>query len=153
MASRLGWAAPSASLGAQQVRHTWQVRHDSLATIHARLPICPPRRAKNYKPGLEPRPPPFKFKGARLVFLKNYTDYFAQAKAGNALPQFWDDICSAYWVEFPWRLPIDEEPHDGVPIDDPLVELSAAESSERRYTMTKTRIEIKTFFYRQSLAR
>ncbi|KAJ7726343.1 hypothetical protein B0H16DRAFT_1471393 [Mycena metata] len=57
------------------------------------------------------RAPAFRFTGQRAEFLRNHLyDFFTALKAGK-LRRFWPDLFEKYWLHFPWRLPIDVDPH------------------------------------------
>ncbi|KAJ7120483.1 hypothetical protein C8R43DRAFT_1136868 [Mycena crocata] len=108
---------------------------------------------KTQKDALPPGPPLFRFKKSRLAFLQGHFDAFLAAKQSARVDGFLETLYAEYSEKFPWRLPILEEPFEGMLIDDPAVELSSADRSERRYTATKTRIEIKSWFLREDDAR
>ncbi|KAF7349506.1 hypothetical protein MSAN_01741000 [Mycena sanguinolenta] len=59
------------------------------------------------------------FAGARLEFLAARVNDFHMACNEGCTCSFWCNIFRKYWVNFPWRLPLDVEPHCGMDLSDP----------------------------------
>ncbi|KAJ7487248.1 hypothetical protein B0H11DRAFT_2230568 [Mycena galericulata] len=95
---------------------------------------------KTNKSSLPPAPPPFRFKGERLAFLQLHVESFMTVfSAGTTgLDAFFDDMYAQYWVRFPWRLEVTQEPFEGMRIDRDTDVLTAKDFSERLYTRTVT---------------
>ncbi|KAJ7720539.1 hypothetical protein B0H16DRAFT_1474371 [Mycena metata] len=99
-----------------------------MATSHPNLPGHPPIFALSLSLRVMPadrtkstptpqnkkkttREPTFRFQGERVVFLHQRLELFYDAVARNDLPNFWRNVFAQYWQLFPWRLPIDQDPH------------------------------------------
>jgi hypothetical protein len=62
--------------------------------------------------------PPFRFQGERRQFLESRVPEFVKDPLSNRR-DFWRQIFVEYWATFPWRLPIDVDPHDGIDMSEP----------------------------------
>ncbi|KAJ7429365.1 hypothetical protein B0H11DRAFT_1945156 [Mycena galericulata] len=93
------------------------------------------KKGKSKKSRDPPPPPPFRFQGARLAWLQPQIDAFLTALHRGRLHTFLPDLYERYWKNFPWRLPIEEEPYPGMAFDDDLLELSTTERIQRDYVV------------------
>ncbi|KAJ7468408.1 hypothetical protein B0H11DRAFT_1920992 [Mycena galericulata] len=100
-----------------------------------------------------PLPPPFRFQGARLDWLASHFDAYLTAMYRGRLHIFIPALYDQYWKNFPWRLPIEEEPYPGMAFDDDLFELSTAERIQRDYVVARTNVRIRSYFHQARLAR
>ncbi|KAJ6487272.1 hypothetical protein C8R47DRAFT_1071341 [Mycena vitilis] len=110
----------------------------------------PAERTKKSKKAKKTYAPPFRFEGARLEFLETYTEGFMEhvAVEGALRRRFWPILLNDYWSRFPWRLPIDCEPHesmnDPVPMDLPP---TREEAEHRMAIIIGTESRIKCFYF------
>ncbi|KAJ7441778.1 hypothetical protein B0H11DRAFT_2251837 [Mycena galericulata] len=120
-----------------------------------KTPSVPLRRTKKAKKSLAlpPPPPPFRFQGARLKFLKQYVADFLALAAGPVQKLWFDNFIPLYWAEFPWRLPIDQDPYVNMPSCHPTDVLDADEICQRAYILARTNVRIRSFFHHARLMR
>ncbi|KAL1939361.1 hypothetical protein VTO73DRAFT_9917, partial [Trametes versicolor] len=71
------------------------------------------RRAKREKKGGKSGNPGL-FHGSRAIFLQSHLPTFVLLKNANRKAQndFWNQIFADYWRNWPWHLPLDQEPED-----------------------------------------
>ncbi len=71
------------------------------------------RRAKREKKGGKSGNPGL-FHGSRAIFLQSHLSTFVLLKNANRKAQndFWNQIFADYWRNWPWHLPLDQEPED-----------------------------------------
>ncbi|KAJ7441785.1 hypothetical protein B0H11DRAFT_1932713 [Mycena galericulata] len=98
------------------------------------------KKGKSKKSRDPPPPPPFRFQGARLAWLQPQINAFLMALHRGPLHTFLPDLYERYWKNFPWRLPIEEEPYPGMAFDDDLLELSTTERIQRDYVVARTNV-------------
>ena len=60
-------------------------------------------------PSVPRRGPKGHFQGSRKEFLENHVTAYLAAGKGNC-QNFWHDLFSAWWKQYPWRLADNEEP-------------------------------------------
>ncbi|KAJ7684858.1 hypothetical protein DFH06DRAFT_1118514 [Mycena polygramma] len=90
------------------------------------------------------RPEALNFRGERKEFLNRHVDAFQTAADQRQLRVFWIGLFTEYWQNFPWRLPIDQEPHCGMLMHDP----ETHEEVDIRTTIyIKTQARIKAFYF------
>ncbi|KAJ6472929.1 hypothetical protein C8R47DRAFT_1067216 [Mycena vitilis] len=90
------------------------------------------------------RPEALNFRGERKEFLDRHIDAFQTATDQRQLRSFWIALFTEYWQNFPWRLPIDQEPHCGMLMHNPE---SYEEVDLRTAIYIKTQARIKAFYF------
>ncbi|KAJ7512299.1 hypothetical protein B0H11DRAFT_2214103 [Mycena galericulata] len=53
---------------------------------------------------------PSEFQGSRLAFMTARLDDYMKYSKDHNTRSFWPPFFHAYWREFPWRVPLNEEP-------------------------------------------
>ncbi|KAJ7635990.1 hypothetical protein DFH06DRAFT_1139074 [Mycena polygramma] len=86
----------------------------------------------------------FSFRGKRKEFLEGQVENFMAAHVARETPRFFKTLFAVYWENFPWRLPIDRDPHCGMLMHDPE---TPAEVDLRTLTWITTQAKIKSFFW------
>ncbi|KAJ6467416.1 hypothetical protein C8R45DRAFT_1171850 [Mycena sanguinolenta] len=89
--------------------------------------------------------PPFRFTGQRLAFLESFLDRFDTVCKENRYRPFWREIFKLYWHHFPWRLPIDNEPHCAILYA--IAPRGEEELNEMTAITIATETRIKRFFF------
>ncbi|KAJ7715640.1 hypothetical protein B0H16DRAFT_1709752 [Mycena metata] len=105
-----------------------------------------PRTKRNQKKDGTTREPAFKFQGERLVFLNQRLELFYDATARRDLHQFWVRLFAEYWHIFPWRLPIDEDPHCGM-LTDSSTTINHEDIDKKTAIILNTQMRVKGWFY------
>ncbi|KAJ7155745.1 hypothetical protein C8R46DRAFT_1041101 [Mycena filopes] len=78
------------------------------------------------------------FSGSRLEFLQDWLPRYFEAVDTHELPTFWPMLHAEYWTTFPWRLPIDVEPHCGPECFPDKHPLSHEDLDKRTFTRMQT---------------
>ncbi|KAJ7734407.1 hypothetical protein B0H16DRAFT_1731756 [Mycena metata] len=94
---------------------------------------------------------PFTFTGAREIFLRERTPAFFEAFTKGKLPEFWRGVFEDYWRYFPWRLPIDLDPHCAMDVDFPGERLSREDIDKRTAILITTQMRVKSWFFHKRL--
>ncbi|KAJ7430403.1 hypothetical protein FB451DRAFT_1199098 [Mycena latifolia] len=84
----------------------------------------------------------FSFQGQRAEFLSSRLNTFFASLDKSRLRQFWPVLFDEYWKLFPWRLPVDEEPHCAMLIDGVNCELRVNEWEWRHQIITRTETKL-----------
>ncbi|KAJ7085999.1 hypothetical protein B0H15DRAFT_950596 [Mycena belliarum] len=95
--------------------------------------------------------PGYHFSPQRAVFLKARVGDYLTALGNGRTPRFWTETFHAYWRHFPWRLPIDEDPHCAMLIDGVNVDLKSTEWEWRYQVVERTQMKIRSYFFRQRI--
>ncbi|KAJ7071706.1 hypothetical protein B0H15DRAFT_807049 [Mycena belliarum] len=95
----------------------------------------------------------FKFTGMRAAFLKKRLPDYLAAVSDHRLSRFWQRLFPDYWHTFPWRLPIDVDPHCSMPLDALTDEAKPSEWEWKYQLVERTQMKIRTYYLRQRLRR
>ncbi|KAJ7028793.1 hypothetical protein C8F04DRAFT_1265546 [Mycena alexandri] len=82
-----------------------------------KLPPSPKQRLRGLPAGPLKRAPCGKFSPEREKFLRRHLEAFYTAGDNGIVRNFWPGLFTAYWDDFPWRLPVDVDPHPGMLVD------------------------------------
>ncbi|KAJ7606995.1 hypothetical protein DFH06DRAFT_1149729 [Mycena polygramma] len=95
---------------------------------------------------------PFRFTGKCLEFLAERIAYFHNALDAKhpRIARFWSTIFEEYWAAFPWRLPVDVDPHPAMDVSQPGTH---QEVDEKEVVVLQTQYRIKAFMFHQRMAR
>ncbi|KAJ7119385.1 hypothetical protein C8R46DRAFT_1050813 [Mycena filopes] len=90
------------------------------------------------------------FSPAREVFLTRFLPGYYDAFERKTLPtEFWPALYSEYWMEFPWRLPFDTDPHCAMTLDVRGEVLSPEDVDAQTATHLITNSKLRAWFHRQ----
>ncbi|KAJ7443316.1 hypothetical protein FB451DRAFT_1413802 [Mycena latifolia] len=95
----------------------------------------------------------FGLQGQRADFLSSKINEFFESLRDHRLRKFWTKLYAQYWEIFPWRLPVDEEPHCAMLIDGVNCQLRVAEWEWRYQVITRTQTRIRTYFFHKRTLR
>ncbi|KAJ7226579.1 hypothetical protein C8J57DRAFT_1252514 [Mycena rebaudengoi] len=88
---------------------------DLIFCIKCSHPLCTPHMGKKKKSGDKPAKKcgtPSHFQGKRVAYLEVHVTEFLSHSKKKTMPMFYQNFVPAYWCVFPWRLALNEEPHD-----------------------------------------
>ncbi|KAJ6467022.1 hypothetical protein C8R45DRAFT_1106437 [Mycena sanguinolenta] len=87
------------------------------------------------------------FHSKQLEFLQSMVDKYCVQSDEGATRTWWKEVWEPYWKQFPWDLPLDQEPpEDLAGYDKPDSELSEEEKARKAKVITDTEAKIKRWF-------
>ncbi|KAK7050123.1 hypothetical protein R3P38DRAFT_3173183 [Favolaschia claudopus] len=95
---------------------------------------------------------PSDFQGKRLEFLLAFHPTYADASLRGKTRGIWADFFAKYWSNFPWRLPLSQDPDESDPTDYAMLPQDAAEKELHKTTITTVEQKIKLWLGRQNKA-
>jgi hypothetical protein len=80
---------------------------------------------------------PSDFVGKRAEFLNTFYPTYEDASNRGATRPIWKKFFRSYWAEFPWRLPLTQDPDPNDPADYALDPQNTEETAEKAKVMPK----------------
>ncbi|KAJ7444963.1 hypothetical protein B0H11DRAFT_1930748 [Mycena galericulata] len=86
---------------------------------------------------------PGDFRGARETFLNSQLPEYGRLSRDGKTRLFWPELFKQYWAQFPWHLPLTEDPAEGAVLSNSATPEQAEEKAKVTQDLTK---KIKTWF-------
>lgn len=80
------------------------------------------------------------FRGSRLTFLEARIQKYILAVNSGLHKHFWNDLFADYWATFPWNLPLNVEPTEGMTPEEPKTEEEQKQKADILQRTTKVRL-------------